>query len=68
MNTKKRKPRNQQMPLPRDTSSGEKLRTAIVMGLASGKGQAAEEVFERLAAKYRRLVCWLSQDCASPPK
>ena len=34
----------------------EELRAAIAIGLASGHGKAAETVFKRLDAKYRKLA------------
>ena len=33
----------------------EEVRAAIAAGLASGQGQPAEAVFDRLEAKYRKL-------------
>jgi len=34
--------------------STEELKTAIAAGIASGKGQPADEVFDRLENKYRK--------------
>jgi len=38
----------------RATIQREELRAAIAAGLASGKGEAAEAVLDRLEAKYRK--------------
>lgn len=40
--------------VPKNAAEG--LKTAIVEGLASGKGRPADEVFDRLEAKYRNLT------------
>ena len=34
----------------------EEMRTAIAAGLASGTGQSADAVFDRLETKYRKLT------------
>jgi antitoxin ParD1/3/4 len=40
----------------RATIQREELRAAIAAGLASGQGQAAEAVLDRLEAKYRKAT------------
>ena len=40
----------------RATLQREELRAAIAAGLASGQGQAAEAVLDRLKAKYRKAT------------
>lgn len=37
-------------------NSAEGLKTAIAAGIASGQGRPADEVFDRLEAKYRNLT------------
>lgn len=36
--------------------SAEKLKCAVVTGVASGQGRSADDVFDRLENKYRKLA------------